>query len=72
MRAVTGRIVKGAVTTRARLPEGARVRILIEDDRPAVELDEDEVAGMQRGLAEHASGQSMPASRLRAKLRRPR
>jgi len=70
MKVATGRIVKGAVVTRARFPEGARVRIIQEDDRPPVDLDPDEQAGMLKGLQEIASGQGQPASRLRRKLRR--
>ena len=71
MKIATGRIVKGAVVTRARFPEGARVRIVLEDDRPPAELEPDEEAGMLKGIQEFKEGKGMPVSRLRAKLRRP-
>lgn len=70
MKIATGRIVRGEVVTRARFPEGARVRIVMEDDRPPVDLDPDEEAGMLKGIQEFEQGKGLPASRLRAKLRR--
>lgn len=72
MRIATGRIVKGAVVTRARFPEGAKVHIIAEDDRPPVDLDPDEEAGMLKGLQEFAEGRGAPVTRLRSKLRRIR
>ena len=70
MKVASGRIVKGAVVTRARFREGARVRIIEEDDRPPVALDPDEEAGMLKGLQEFEQGKGLPISRLREKLRR--
>lgn len=70
MKVAAGRIVKGAVVTRARLPEGARMRIVLEDNRPPVHLDPDEEAGMLKGLQEFEEGKGLPISRLRTKLRR--
>jgi hypothetical protein len=70
MRIATGRVVKGAIVTRARFPEGTKVRILAEDNRPPVALDPDEEAGMLKGLREFEEGRGRPATRLRAKLRR--
>jgi hypothetical protein len=72
MKVASGRIVKGSVVTRARFPEGARVRIVLEDTRPAVALDPDEEAGMLKGLQELESGRGRPISRLRTLLRRHR
>ena len=70
MKVATGRIVRGAIVTRARFPEGARVRIVLEDDREPVDLDQDEEAGMLKGLLEIAEGKGRPAAVLRTKLRR--
>jgi hypothetical protein len=57
----------------ARPTPGGRARpIVLQDDRPLVELDQDEEAGMRQGLAELAAGQAMPIARLRAKLKRQR
>lgn len=68
MKVATGRIVMGRVVTRARLREGARVRIIEEDDRPPVDLDPDEEAGMLKGLKDFEEGKGMPISRLQKKL----
>jgi hypothetical protein len=62
--------VKGKVVTRARLHEGARVVVLVEDNRPPVALDPDEEAGVLKGIEDFREGKSFPVSRLRAKLRR--
>ena len=70
MSAVTGRVVKGKIVTRARLREGERVVVLREDDSPPVDLDPDEEAGVLKGLQDFKEGKAYPASRLRAKLRR--
>jgi hypothetical protein len=70
MPAVSGRVVKGKVVTRARLREGARVVVLVEDRGPPVDLDPDEEAGVLKGIQEFKDGKSMPISRLRTKLRR--
>ena len=71
MKVATGRIVNGAVVTRARFPEGSRIRIVLEDDRPPLDLDLDldEETGMRKGIQEFAEGKGLPASRLRARLR---
>lgn len=70
MPAVPGRVVKGKIVTRARLREGARVVVLVEDNSPPVDLDPDEEAGVLKGIQEFEEGKSRPASELRAKLRR--
>ena len=70
MPAVSGRVVKGKVVTRARLREGARVVVLVEDSRPPIDLDPDEEAGVLKGIQEIKDGKGLPVSRLRAKLRR--
>jgi hypothetical protein len=72
MRVVQGRVVRGAVKTRARFPEGARLTLIQHDDRPPLELDPDEEAGVLEGIAEIESGKGVPVSRLRQKLRRRR
>ena len=70
MPAVPGRVVKGKVVTRARLREGVRVVVLIEDNSSPVDLDPDEEAGVLKGIQEFKEGKAFPVSRLREKLRR--
>ena len=71
VRVASGRVVvRGAIVSRARFPEGARGRILVEDDREPVDLDPDEEAGMLKGLQEIAEGRGRPVARLLKKLRR--
>ena len=70
MPVVRGRVVNGKVVTRARLREGSRVGVLVEDNSPPIDLDPDEEAGVLKGLQEIKEGKGLPISRLRAKLRR--
>jgi len=70
MKVATGRIVEGAVITRTRFPEGARVRIVLEDARAAVVLDPNEEAGVLKGLREFAEGRGKPISRQRSRIRK--
>jgi hypothetical protein len=70
MKVAQGRVVRGAITTRARFPEGARLTLVQHDERPPVDLDPDEEAGVLAGIAEIAAGKGVAASRLQRKLRR--
>jgi hypothetical protein len=72
MRVAQGRVVRGAVRTRARFPEGARLTLIQHDDRAPIQLDPDEEAGVREGIAEIESGKGIPTSRLRHRLRRRR
>ena len=70
MKIAQGRVVKGSVVTRAKLPEGARVTVVAHDERRPIRLtaaEEDEVAA---GIAEVEAGRKVPAARLRDRLRR--
>ena len=69
MKVAIGRITRGAVITRARFPEGARVWIVSDDERAPLDLDPDGEAGVLLGLRQFAEGKGKPISRLRAKLR---
>ena len=70
MKVAEGRIIKGAVITKARFPEGAKLTLVQHDDRPAVSLTPDEEAGILKGIQEIAQRRGIPLSRIRAKLRR--
>ena len=70
MKIAEGRVVKGAVVTRARLPEGARVTVVAHDERRPVKLGAEEEADVVAGLQEIAAGRGVPASRVRSRLRR--
>ena len=70
MKVAHGRVVRGTIVTRARFPEGARITLVQHDERPAIDLDPDEEAGVLAGIAEIEAGKGIDASRLRRKLRR--
>lgn len=72
MKVAHGRVVHGTIKTRARFPEGARLTVIQHDERPAIELDAEEEAGVLKGIAEIEAGRGIPGKRLRATLRRGR
>ena len=69
MRLASARVVKGAIVTRARFPEGTRLTLVPHDDGPPVGLDPDEEAGVLKGIAEIAAGRGIPVRTVRRKLR---
>ena len=72
MKVAAGRVVHGAIKTRARFPEGARLTLVQHDERPPIELDAEEEAGVLKGIAEIEAGRGISVSRLQHKLRRRR
>ena len=72
VRVAQGRVVRGAIRTRARFPEGTRLTLVQHDDRSPVPLDPDEEVGIRQGLAEIEAGKGIPGDRLRRILRRRR
>jgi hypothetical protein len=72
MKVAEGRVVHGAIRTRARFPEGARLTLVQHDERAPVVLDAEEEAGVLKGIAEIEAGRGVPVSRLQRKLRRHR
>ena len=69
MRAVTAKVVKGKVVTKAKLPEGAR--LTVHDTDNEVELDADDEAAIGTAMAELRAGKYVRGAELRAFLRRP-
>jgi hypothetical protein len=70
MKIAHGRIVKGSVVTRAKLPEGARVTVVAHDERRPIRLTAGEEDDVAAGLAEIDAGRRVPAARVRERLRR--
>jgi hypothetical protein len=61
MRAVSATVVKGKVVTRAKLPEGARLTVVVHDVDELIELDAEDEAEISGGIAEVKSGQFVGA-----------
>ena len=70
MRAVNATVVNGKVVTRAKLPEGARLTVVVHEADEPIELDAEDEADISRGIAEIKSGKYVGADRARAFLRR--
>ena len=72
MNAVRGRVRGGHIETEASLPEGAEVVVLTVDNDDAFELDEDQIAELERRMAEADRGELVPADAVFGRLRRAR
>ena len=70
MRAVSAKVIKGKVVTKAKLPEGARLTVLVHEADGDVELDADDEAAIGVAMAEIRGGKYVTGTELRAFLRR--
>jgi hypothetical protein len=70
MRAVTAKVIKGKVVTRAKLPEGARLTVFVHEADADVELDADDEAAIGVAMTEIRAGKYVTGAELRAFLRR--
>ena len=70
LKAARARVVKGRIVTRAKFPEGARLTILMDDDRPPIELEPEDEDAMLRGIESIKAGKGVPLDEIRAILRR--
>ncbi len=69
MKTAQAKIVGGAVVTRAKFREGARLTLVVHDERKPVTLNLDDEAAILAGIAEVDAGHGVPIARARAKLR---
>lgn len=71
MRAVAAKVIKGKVVTRAKLPEGAQITVLVhEGEQEEVEIDAEDEAAIGVAMKELQGGQYATGAELRAFLRR--
>ncbi len=72
MKVAVGRVVNGTVVTKEKLPEGARVAIVLEDDEPEFDLDAADEAAIAVAVKELDAGEAKPVSELKRKLEQHR
>jgi hypothetical protein len=70
MKSARAKVVRGKIVTRAKFPEGAKLTILMDDDRPPIAVDAEDEAAILRGIAEIEAGKGIPLQKFLAKLRR--
>jgi hypothetical protein len=70
MKAARAKVVNGKIVTRMRFPEGAKLTILMDDDRPPVALSPDDESAMLRGVASIKAGKGVGLEEVRAILKR--
>jgi hypothetical protein len=69
MKTAQAKIVGGAIVTRAKFREGARLTLVVHDERKPVTLSLDDEAAILAGISEIEAGQGITVARARAKLR---
>jgi predicted transcriptional regulator len=70
VRAVSAKVLKGKVITRAALPEGAKLTVFVHEPDTGVKLDGEDEAAIAAGAAEIRAGRYVSATELRSFLRR--
>ena len=70
MKSARAKVVRGKIVTRAKFPEGAKLTILMDDDRPPIAVDAEDEAAIRRGVAEIEAGKGIRLQKFLAKLRR--
>jgi len=70
MHSVSAKVVKGKVVTRAKLPEGAKLTVVVHDPASDVDLDESDVESIARADADLRAGKYVTVATARAFLRR--
>jgi hypothetical protein len=69
MRSARAKVVKGKIVTRAKFPEGARLTIVMHDNRPPIKVDAEDEAAIVKGIAEIKAGKGIPLEKFLQKLR---
>lgn len=70
MKVARARIVSGKIVTRAKFPEGARLTLLMDDERPPVSVSSGDESAITQGIAQIDAGRDIPLEEFLAKLRR--
>lgn len=70
MKTAQAKVVRGAIVTRAKFPEGARLTLVAHDERTPITLSLDDQTAVIAGIAEIKAGRGIPVARVRARLRR--
>jgi predicted sugar kinase len=71
MRTARAKVIKGKVVTRAKFPEGTKLLLVVDEQEPEVELDDEDVAAIRRARASIRAGRKIPMDRLLKLLPQP-
>jgi hypothetical protein len=63
------KVINGEIVTRAKFPEGTKL-LLIVDEPPSIDLDDEDVAAIRRACASLRAGRKLPMDQLRKLLPR--
>jgi len=70
LRRARAKVVKGKIVTCAKLPEGAKLTILVDDDGSPLLVGDEDAAAIARGVEEISGGKGIPLSKFLRNLRR--
>ena len=71
MRTARAKVIKGKVVTRAKFPEGTKLLLVVDEQQPEVELDDEDVAAIRRARASIRAGRKIPMDQLLKLLPQP-
>jgi hypothetical protein len=63
------KVVRGAIVTRSKFPDGTRLTLVEHDERTPITLDPDDEAAILKGTEEIESDRGIPVARARTRLR---
>jgi len=71
-RTATATVVNGKIVTRAKFPEGTKLRLeeQLPDEELDVQLDAEDIAAIDRALESIRQGKGIPVEVVRARMRR--
>jgi uncharacterized 2Fe-2S/4Fe-4S cluster protein (DUF4445 family) len=64
MRTACAKVVNGKVMTKAKLPEGTKLLLVVDEPQPEIELDDEDVAAIRRARASIRAGRRISMDRL--------
>ena len=64
------KVVRGAIVTRSKFPEGTRLTLVEHDERTPITVDAEDEAAILEGIGEIEAGKGVPLPAARARLRR--
>lgn len=70
MRTARAKVVNGKIVTRAKLPEGTKLVLVVDDPKPSIGIDEDDEQAFDEAAAAVREGKTIPVEAVREILRR--
>jgi hypothetical protein len=70
MRTARAKVFNGKIVTRAKFPEGTKLVLVVDEPRPPIVIDDDDVQAFDEAVAAVREGKTIPVATVREILRR--